>query len=94
MRNTHLFIDSNGVITGSYNKCHLFDVDIPNKVKLTESEFVEAGQGLGQPVDSPVGKVGLAICYDLRLGTSVLIQAEHDEANVIPDFPNILVLWP
>ncbi|KAM9985833.1 hypothetical protein ACTFIZ_002128 [Dictyostelium cf. discoideum] len=64
--NTHLIIDSNGVIISEYRKMHLFDVDIPSKgVKMNESKVVKGGNDL-VVCDSPVGKLGLSICYDLR----------------------------
>ena len=34
--------------------------------RLNESDYVEAGSRVVDPVETPVGKVGLAICYDLR----------------------------
>ncbi|KAN0004636.1 hypothetical protein ACTFIU_001874 [Dictyostelium citrinum] len=64
--NTHLIIDSNGDIISEYRKMHLFDVDIPSKgVKMNESKVVKGGNDL-VVCDSPVGKLGLSICYDLR----------------------------
>lgn len=42
-RNTHLVIDSNGVTRAAYHKLHLFDLEIPGKVRLMESEFSAAG---------------------------------------------------
>jgi predicted amidohydrolase len=34
--------------------------------RLNESDYVEPGDKCGEPVDTPIGKVGLGICYDLR----------------------------
>ncbi|KAH7731082.1 CBN-NFT-1 protein [Aphelenchoides avenae] len=64
--NTHLIIDNNGETRGRYHKLHLFDLDIPDKVRLMESEFSTGGKELVHPVDTPVGKIGPAICYDVR----------------------------
>ncbi|KAF2071678.1 hypothetical protein CYY_007011 [Polysphondylium violaceum] len=64
--NTHLIIDADGKIVSQYRKMHLFDVDIPSKgVKMNESKVVKGGNEL-VVCDSPVGKLGLSICYDLR----------------------------
>lgn len=61
-------INDQGQIVGKYHKVHLFDVEIPEqKVKLMESSYVEKGESIPEPVSSPVGKVGLSICYDMRL---------------------------
>ncbi|CAJ0928645.1 unnamed protein product, partial [Mesorhabditis belari] len=64
--NTHLIIDSEGKTATKYDKLHLFDLEIPGKVRLMESEFSKAGSGLIPPVETPVGRLGLSICYDVR----------------------------
>eukprot|EP00095_Tigriopus_kingsejongensis_P008373 snap_masked-scaffold856_size87843-processed-gene-0.10 protein:Tk08373 transcript:snap_masked-scaffold856_size87843-processed-gene-0.10-mRNA-1 annotation:"histidine triad domain protein" len=66
MLNTHVIIDAQGQITGQYAKTHLFDVDIPGRVKLKESDYVLPGPAIPDPVTTSVGRVGLGICYDLR----------------------------
>jgi nitrilase len=49
-----------------YDKIHMFDVDVAdNHGSYRESDTFEAGDQL-VVVDTPVGKVGLTICYDLR----------------------------
>ena len=42
-RNTYLVIDSEGQTRAAYDKLHLFDLDLPGKVRLMESEFSSAG---------------------------------------------------
>lgn len=64
--NTHLVIDSNGETKARYHKLHLFDLEIPGKVRLMESEFSKAGVQMVPPVATPIGHLGLSICYDLR----------------------------
>ncbi|KAL7486244.1 hypothetical protein ACHAW6_011842 [Cyclotella cf. meneghiniana] len=63
--NTHVIIDDKGRVKRYYHKIHLFDVSIPNKVNLMESKTTEPGTKL-EVCDSPVGKLGLSICYDMR----------------------------
>jgi len=61
-----LVYDAKGRLAARYDKIHLFDVDIPGKVeKYRESSSVRAGS---EPVcvDTPAGRLGLAVCYDLR----------------------------
>ncbi|CAE1263837.1 NIT1 [Acanthosepion pharaonis] len=65
VKNTHVLIDSNGEIAGNYVKLHLFDVDL-RETKLHESDYTYPGQVITPPIESPVGKIGLSICYDLR----------------------------
>uniref|UniRef100_A0A914KGC0 bis(5'-adenosyl)-triphosphatase n=1 Tax=Meloidogyne incognita TaxID=6306 RepID=A0A914KGC0_MELIC len=64
--NTYLLIDSSGQTRASYDKLHLFDLDLPGKVRLMESEFSRRGKELHLPVDTPIGRLGMGICYDLR----------------------------
>jgi len=40
---------------------HLFNVDIKDGVRLQETDFTYPGTSIGPPVDTPVGKVGMAI---------------------------------
>ena len=58
---TYLIINNSGDIVASYNKCHLFDIDIPGQLTLRESDFATPGKQIVSPVDTPVGKVGMAI---------------------------------
>ena len=64
--NTHLVISDTGLVMASYDKAHLFDVEIPGSVSLRESAYVDPGKGVTPPVDTPLGKLGLGVCYDLR----------------------------
>lgn len=64
--NAHIVINDKGDIVSVYHKVHLFNLEIPNVVRLIESEFSIAGQKLQPPCQTPVGKVGLGICYDVR----------------------------
>jgi len=61
-----LVYDDKGKRISRYNKIHLFDVhlEITNET-YKESETLEAGNET-IVVDTPFGKIGLAICYDLR----------------------------
>ncbi|KAK9763201.1 Carbon-nitrogen hydrolase [Basidiobolus ranarum] len=64
--NSNIVISDTGSVVETYHKIHLFDVDIKNGPRLLESENTLAGNRVVDPVETPVGKVGLAICYDLR----------------------------
>ena len=65
VHNSSVYIDSDGKILAKYQKMHLFDIDIPGRITLKESDHIT-------PVNDPViargelGPVGLSICYDLR----------------------------
>lgn len=66
VRNTLLWIDSDGTITHRYQKLHLFDVEISDGPILKESNSVERGPGFSDPVPTALGAVGMLICFDLR----------------------------
>jgi nitrilase len=61
-----LVYDGQGRRAGRYDKIHLFDVDVPGSAEqYRESATIVPG---GQPLllDTPFGRLGVAICYDLR----------------------------
>lgn len=63
--NRAFVIDSSGAIRARYDKIHLFDVDLANGESWRESAHYAAGQQ-SVVVDTPLGSLGLSICYDLR----------------------------
>ncbi|WP_294279362.1 carbon-nitrogen hydrolase family protein [uncultured Sphingomonas sp.] len=65
LANRGYVIDDGGAIRARYDKMHLFDVDLPSGESWRESaSYVPGEQAV--VVDTPVGRLGLAICYDLR----------------------------
>ena len=60
-------VDRDGQVLASYDKTHLFDVDLPDGDTYRESATVTPGDALPPVVDVPgLCKVGLSICYDVR----------------------------
>jgi predicted amidohydrolase len=64
--NRGFVIDREGQIRARYDKMHLFDVDLPTGESWRESAVYSAGDGVTLVNGTPVGKLGLTICYDLR----------------------------
>ena len=64
--NTHLIISDDGIEIGKYRKLHLFDVDIKNGPVILESTGTAYGDHIISPISTPLGEVGMAVCYDLR----------------------------
>jgi predicted amidohydrolase len=64
--NRAFLIDGDGEIRGRYDKIHLFDVDLPTGESWRESAMYEGGGRAVVVPDTPVGTLGLTICYDLR----------------------------
>lgn len=65
VRNRTVFLDPKGKILSFYDKIHLFDVDFKNGRSFKESNYIEPGDKL-KVTNTPFGKVGFTICYDLR----------------------------
>jgi predicted amidohydrolase len=63
-RNACLVFDEHGQQVARYDKIHLFNLDLGNE-HYHEAESIEAGNQV-VVVDSPFGRIGLAVCYDLR----------------------------
>lgn len=61
---SYLFNDRGG-IAASYDKIHLFDVDLPTGESHRESQSVRPGSHT-VTAETPWGAVGMSICYDLR----------------------------
>jgi len=58
-------IDPNGQVVATYNKIHLFDIQLDGKPPTGESERYAPGDK-ATLVETPWGAWGLSICYDLR----------------------------
>lgn len=82
--NRSFVIDANGVVRARYDKMHLFDVDLPTGERWRESASYAAGDA---PVvaDTPLGPMGLSICYDLRFpALYAALSAAGAEVLAIP----------
>lgn len=66
-RNTSVLFGPDGSRLAVYRKIHLFDVDLSDEVRFTESATVEPGSEV-VVAPTPWGGLGLSICYDLRFG--------------------------
>jgi predicted amidohydrolase len=63
--NTSVLLGPGGERLGVYRKLHLFDVEVGDGQTYRESAAVAPGTEV-VVADSPAGKVGLSVCYDLR----------------------------
>jgi predicted amidohydrolase len=80
--NRGFVIDREGNVRARYDKIHLFDVDLPTGESWRESAVYSHGQDAVLVSGTPVGKLGLTICYDLRFPGLFARIAEAD-ADVI-----------
>jgi deaminated glutathione amidase len=63
--NRSIMIDNHGTVQAQYDKMHLFDVDLSTGESWRESSAYRAGDGPVM-VETPLGPMGLSICYDVR----------------------------
>jgi nitrilase len=85
-----LVFDERGRFVGRYDKIHLFDVDIPGhdetrrEERYRESATIAPGKGT-TVVATPVGHVGLSVCYDMRFPELFRsLQAQGAEVLSVP----------
>lgn len=70
--NTTLIINDQGETVGVYRKTHLYDA-----FGAKESDSIKPGDSLFKPIDTPFGKLGLLVCYELRFPEISRYQAIH-----------------
>ncbi|KAL1410909.1 Omega-amidase nit3 [Vanrija albida] len=80
--NTLTAYDPAGNIIAKHRKVHLFDIDIPGRQTFKESDSLSAGNEL-TTFDTPFGKIGVAICYDIRFPEMAMIAAREGAVAMI-----------
>jgi predicted amidohydrolase len=82
--NRSFLIDDQGAVRARYDKMHLFDIDLPTGESWRESASFAPG---AQPVvaASPLGFIGLSVCYDLRF--AALYAALSDAGATVLSVP-------
>ncbi|WP_347303650.1 carbon-nitrogen hydrolase family protein [Croceibacterium sp. TMG7-5b_MA50] len=78
--NRSLLIDAAGRIVAHYDKMHMFDVTLETGGKWRESAAYQPGEAAVSVADTPIGRLGLTVCYDIRFPAlfDVLGRAECD----------------
>mgnify|MGYP003143157311 FL=1 len=66
LANRSLLIAPSGEVAGQYDKLHMFDVDLSTGESWRESNAYQPGEALSVTGDTPAGRLGLTICYDIR----------------------------
>jgi len=61
-----LVYDSDGERVARYDKIHLFDVDLPGRAETYRESAHVAPGSRAAVLDTPVGRLGLSVCYDVR----------------------------
>src|SRR5450432_1636273 len=77
--NRSFLIGPDGVVIGSYDKIHMFDIDLPGGESYRESANYQPGE-TAVISDLPWGRIGLTICYDVRFPALYRALAESGAA--------------
>jgi predicted amidohydrolase len=80
--NTCVAVSPDGELAATYRKIHLFDLDIPGKASYLESDSTGAGRQV-VTVETPLARLGLSICYDLRFPELYRALAVEHGAEVL-----------
>ncbi len=85
VRAASILFDSEGQRVARYDKMHLFDVNLEESdEQYMESAAIEPGDSICC-IDTPLGKIGIAVCYDLRFPEQFRQMAESGlEIIVLP----------
>ncbi|KAJ2355126.1 Omega-amidase nit3, partial [Coemansia erecta] len=65
-----------GELLAMHRKLHLFDISIPGKIEFRESDVLHAGASL-TAFETPWGRFGVAICYDMRFPELAMVAARR-----------------
>ncbi|QGT99865.1 putative amidohydrolase / Aliphatic amidase AmiE [Candidatus Syntrophocurvum alkaliphilum] len=80
--NTSYVFDANGNLVNKHRKVHLFDIDIPGKIKFQESETLSAGNTIEVFKYKGIG-ISVMICYDGRFPELARIAALNGAQIII-----------
>ncbi|KYK55675.1 nitrilase [Drechmeria coniospora] len=89
--NRALYINAAGGIeeAATYDKLHVFDYG-----SLKESRTVQPGARLTAPFDTPVGRIGSLICFDLRFPETAVALAQPARSSPWSDRPAQILTYP
>lgn len=74
-----LVLNDKGEVKAEYQKIHLFDVTVSdNTGSYLESKYTQHGNETCVIEDTPFGRLGIAVCYDLRFPGQFLAMGEMD----------------
>ncbi len=79
--NTSTMFDRQGNLIAKHRKVHLFDVNIKDGISFRESDVLTAGKSV-TIAETEFGRVGLAVCYDMRF-TGLYSEMTEAGAKII-----------
>ncbi|CEI93741.1 hypothetical protein RMCBS344292_07969 [Rhizopus microsporus] len=86
VNNIHVIVNDKGDIVSIYRKTHMYSSDMNDGPTVDESKSTTPGDEITPPVDTPLGKMGSQICYDLRY-PEISIKLRNKGAEILT-FPS------
>jgi Predicted amidohydrolase len=87
--NSSFIFNPQGEILDVHRKLHLFDINVPGEISFKESETLTAGKQI-TVVETPLCRIGICICYDIRFSELLRIMAlEGAQLIIIPGAFNL-----
>lgn len=88
--NTCLVFNPLGEIVGKHRKIHLFDIDVPGRIRFKESDSLSPGTS-PTIIETPWGNIGVGICYDIRFPElAILMRKKGCKIFVYPGAFNMV----
>lgn len=78
--NTNVSFSPEGHVIGKHSKVHLFDIDVPGKIRFVESDILTGGNSATTLTLSGYGSAGVGICYDIRFPELALASTKAHNA--------------
>jgi predicted amidohydrolase len=75
--NTCTVWNPEGQLIAKHRKVHLFDIDIPGRIRFQESSVLQPGNQLTTAVSTSLCQLGVGICYDIRFPELAMIAARR-----------------
>merc|ERR1719266_1807687 len=80
--NTCTVYNPKGELIAKHRKVHLFDIDVPGKIRFMESDTLTAGNTL-TTFSTPWFDVGVGICYDIRFGEMATLTTQNENVGLL-----------
>jgi predicted amidohydrolase len=80
--NTSYSFSSDGSLLGIHRKIHLFDINIEGGINFKESDALTPGK-TATIIETPWGRIGIAICFDIRFAELFRFMADEGAHTVI-----------
>jgi len=80
--NTCTVYNPKGELVAKHRKVHLFDINVPGKIRFMESDTLSAGNSL-TTFFTPWFEVGVGICYDIRFGEMAALTTKNENVGLL-----------